>query len=132
MNLPADLKRYDPNFLCDLLDGLEGVPESLYRAWTLEHDDRAVGRLRRRDGGPLRLEWNGFGQTQMLLLDLQNTLDAVRVMLASHWSGKKREPRLILPPGADVPESRSSHVDAASSSGLENYMTRVQRAFRVE
>ena len=29
--------RMEPSWLCDLLDGLEGVDGSLYRAWMAEH-----------------------------------------------------------------------------------------------
>ena len=60
---------YDPNFLCDLLDGLEAIPDSQWRAWLLEHDGAGGG-----SGSSERLQlgWLGFGQSEMLLLQLQN------------------------------------------------------------
>ena len=129
MNLPDDLKRYGPSFLCDLLDGLEAVSGSLYRAWMMEHEPPA------REGSTggrstLRLDWLGYDQDSMLVMDIGNTLEAIRTMLASYMGGRKTKPNLILPPGApeeNTPDSPRK-VDGKGVN-LTDYMRQVQAMF---
>lgn len=99
MNLPADLSVYGPSFLCDLLDGLEGIDGSLYRAWMLQHGpkpDKGDKRHRKR-----RLGYLSYSQDSSLLLDMANTLESLRVMLAKYMGDKNAKPDMILPPGAE-------------------------------
>lgn len=125
MNLPSIIHESDPSFLCDLLDGLLAIPESQWRAFTLEHypDDE------RERGGRLQLEWLGFGQSQLLLMQLQNTLDSMRSMLASHWSGKKVDSVPVLPPGVHADSSVRGRVDGSHVTSLKDYMADVRRCF---
>lgn len=112
MNLPADLSVYGPSFLCDLLDGLEGIDGSLYRAWMLQHGpkpDKGDKRHRKR-----RLGYLSYSQDSSLLLDMANTLESVRVMLAKYMGDKNAKPDMILPPGADDGGAKRS----MSTSGM--------------
>ena len=126
MNLPADVHAYDPNFLCDLLDGLEAIPDSQWRAWLLEHDGAGGG-----SGSSERLQlgWLGFGQSEMLLLQLQNTLDSLRSLAVSHWSGKKVGFEPILPPGIDAVSRDVNRVDGSHVTSRADYMARVRSCF---
>lgn len=122
------MRSYDPNFLADLLDGLEAVPDSLYRAWMLEHDSGtgSAGSERRRR---MQLGWLGFDQSQLLLLSVRNTLDSIQSMLATHWSGRKSEPDPVLPPGADDAHGSPRHVDATNVGDVGDYMRDAMMAF---
>lgn len=70
INLPASMGRMEPSWLCDLLDGLEGVDGSLYRAWMAEHHP-----LLREDAKSMpRLSYLTYGQSQMLMLSMTTSL----------------------------------------------------------
>lgn len=99
----------DPAFLCDLLDGLLSVDGSLYRAWTLQHSPIPVsGKQRDR----LRLGYLGWGQSQMLMLELVNGMDRLNANVA-RLGGAKTKPQPILPPG--VPDETPRRVSGRMS-----------------
>lgn len=87
--------RMEPSWLCDLLDGLEGVDGSLYRAWMAEHHP-----LLREDAKSMpRLSYLTYGQSQMLMLSMTNQLEMIRVMIARMMGDKKSKPQPVYPPG---------------------------------
>lgn len=110
-------------FLCDLLDGLEGVPGSLYRAWVLEHEKPVKGSKR---AGRLKLGWLGYDQSEMLLLNVANSVEAIRCVVTNRGGGKAK-PEIVLPPGADD-VNRKNHVDGRGLS-LSQYAAQVQSLF---
>lgn len=90
--------RMEPSWLCDLLDGLEGVDGSLYRAWMAEHHP-----LPREDAACFsRLSYLTYGQSQMLMLSMTNQLEMIRVMIARMMGDKKSKPQSVYPPGTVV------------------------------
>lgn len=110
------LHEYEPSFLFQLRDGLEGIDGSLYRAWSLEHRPPREGdgaRARR------RLDWLTYSQDSSLLLDIRNTLELVRVMLARYMGDRKSKPDMALPPGAPVSREQSQSVSTAGRSITE-------------
>ena len=99
------MKVDEPVWLCALLDGLEGVDGSLYRAYMMEHHPLPASDSKETP----RLSYVTYGQSQMLMLDMANTLDVLRVMLAWMMGDKKIKPRPINPPGVvDKPDSMAS------------------------
>ena len=99
------MKVDEPVWLCALLDGLEGVDGSLYRAYMMEHHPLPASDSKETP----RLSYVTYGQSQMLMLDMANTLDVLRVMLARMMGDKKIKPRPINPPGVvDKPDSMAS------------------------
>lgn len=93
------MRVYGPSFLCDLLDGLEGIDGSLYRAWVLQHGPKPDKGSARR--GKRRLGYLSYSQDSSLLLDMANTLESLRVMLAKYMGDKNAKPDMILPPGSE-------------------------------
>ncbi|OZG68280.1 hypothetical protein [Bifidobacterium eulemuris] len=112
------LHDYDPSYLCDLLDGLEGYDGSLYRAWMMEHhplSPNGGGNAARR-----QLGWLGYSQTNMLLLDVANMLEVIRVQLARLGGDGKTKPDMIFPPGVEPPsERRRSGVVKTAGMGFD-------------
>lgn len=112
LDMPESIHTREPAFLCDLLDGLEGIPESQYRAFMLEHhpveadvtDDTA------------RLGYMGWGTGMMLDLDMRNRMEAIRVMLARLLGDRKSEYTPMLPPGAKDKRRESNTLDITHSS----------------
>lgn len=114
------MRVYGPSFLCDLLDGLEGIDGSLYRAWILQHGPKPdKGSVRR---GKRRLGYLSYSQDSSLLLDMANTLESLRVMLAKYMGDKTAKPDMILPPGAeddgDKRSMNTSGMSIAQISGM--------------
>lgn len=105
---------------------MEAIPDSQWRAWLLEHDAVVDGSDR---AERLQLGWLGFGQSEMLLLQLQNTLDSLRSLAVSHWSGKKVGFEPILPPGVDAVSHDADRVDGSHVTSLADYMARVRSCF---
>lgn len=105
---------------------MEAIPDSQWRAWLLEHDDAGGGSDR---SERLQLGWLGFGQSEMLLLQLQNTLDSLRSLAVSHWTGKKTGFEPILPPGVDAVSRDVNHVDVSQATSLADYMARARSCF---
>lgn len=90
--------RMEPSWLCDLLDGLEGVDGSLYRAWMAEHHP-----LLREDAKSMpRLSYLTYGQSQMLMLSMTNQLEMIRVMIARMMGDQEVEAAAVYPPGTVV------------------------------
>lgn len=99
-----------------LRDGLEDIDGSLYRAWCLEHHPPKGGdssQSRR------RLYWLSYSQDSSLLLDIRNTLELVRVMLARYMGDRKSKPDMALPPGASEPSEQTRSVSTAGKSITE-------------
>ena len=103
----------DPSYVCDLLDGLEGIDGSLYRAWQLEHyqsDGESDG------GGRRTLSYVSWTQSQMILLELSNNMEAVRTMLARVLGDRKAQPNMLLPPGVEPVEEKPRGMSLANMS----------------
>lgn len=96
MDWPDCLRRYEPQHLTELLEGLVMIPESLYRAHVLEHttfDPPKHG------DGSQRLSWHGYSQDSRLLLDIDNRLELIGAQLTA-MAGGKAKPSFIDPPNA--------------------------------
>lgn len=109
--MPKACHEYEPSFLCDLLDGLDGCPGSMYRAHMLEHPATPHTGT---PGGDRVLQWMGYSQDSVLLNEISNNIELLRVMFAGFMGAKKAEPDLILPPGSDR-SARSGPNDGPTS-----------------
>ena len=116
LNLPDDIKRYEPSYLCDLLDGLEGIDGSMYRAWLLQYEP--VDENDKSERGKRRLSYLSFSQDSALFLEMANTLETLRVMLALYMGDKKAQPDLILPPGVDAIDGVDATKRSMSTAGM--------------
>ncbi|WP_249932858.1 hypothetical protein [Bifidobacterium moukalabense] len=54
----------------------------------------------------------------MLLLEMANTLETLRVMFARYMGDKKSQPDLILPPGVEVVDGVDATKRSAGTSGM--------------
>lgn len=116
LNLPDAIHQLNPTTLTYLWDGLGVYPDSLYRAWKLEHDSTADDVVTKSDGEKFSLQWFGFSQDSTLLLDVRNTLHS---WFMSHTvkPGQKPTLNLIQPPGSgeEKTEERSKPKEVSAT-----------------
>lgn len=109
-----------------LLDGLDAMPESLTRAWRLDHEPPTTP-----TGTTGRLNRYGFGQDSSLLLNIVNQLDALTCMVGA-LGGAKMKPQPIPPPG-DTPTPTGTPPtgigDTHHPTSLTEYGLMVQQMF---
>lgn len=102
MNLPEAYGREDPDLMTRLTAGLEGVDESLYRQWTMEH---AKPKDQGEPSGDPKLSYHAWRQETGLLLEVRNL---IAVFINSHLEkGAKPTPMIGYPgsgrePGGDT------------------------------
>lgn len=112
------LREEGAGFACDLLDGLEAVSESQYRAWLLEHC--RTMRASNGAGERLHLGYLHWDERTMLLLDMANSLDRLNANVIRLGGGKAKS-RPILPPGPEK-DSVPSRVDGSTARNLDEWM----------
>lgn len=106
LDWPDCMKTHAPGQLLALLDGLTGVDGSLYRAWRMEHRPS-----RQEDPGDRRLSYVGWGQSQLLQMELVNTIETIRVMLARYMGDKKAKAQFLYPPGVEPDGGNRVRID---------------------
>lgn len=107
------LREFEPSYVSNLLDGLEGVDGSLYRAWSLDRNPPKPGGDGKQDR---RLQWLSYSQDSTLLLEIRNLLELLRVMFARYMGDRKSKPEFALPPGSPVQADEQSRT--VSTSGM--------------
>lgn len=113
MDLPDCLHTTGPTSLENLFDGLMFNPDSLYRAWLLEHEPPDMPSRDKEHG----YSWLGWSQDSMLRLDERNLLETIRVTVARIAGDKKSQPRFAYPPGVErKPEKDRSTLDMAEAT----------------
>lgn len=82
----------------DLLEGLEGIPDSQYRASVFKNIplDARNSKSKERE----RLSWQGYSQDTRLLLDISNKLELLSHQVNALGGGKNHEMQFIDPPNA--------------------------------
>ena len=100
------------------MDGLEAVDGSLYRAWMAEHEP--LPSTGSEHGARRALSYVSWGQSQMLLLELANSVETLRVTVARALGDRKSKPGLWYPPGVsdgtDGSEKASKSFSTAGRS----------------
>lgn len=93
---------------------MESIPESQYRAWVLEHTPTPD------DGKPhtRQLDYTGWGQPQMLMLDMRNLLETIHIIVARLAGDEKTEPDFISPPGVDVKPGQGRVLEGTYDNAL--------------
>ena len=120
---PDCIRESGPQYCMDLLDGLECIPGSLYRAYVLDHTDIKV-----KDSGERRkLGWLDYSQDSRLLLDIRNTLEIIRMFLAS-MGGSKSEADMVLPPNC-VESGKRTVVKADGSDSADGILNTYRSFF---
>lgn len=115
--MPAAIHAMPPALLCDLLDGLEGIPESQYGAWMAEHHPVPPS-----DGdGDMSLGWLGWSPGMALMLDARNRLEAIRVTLARMCGDRKTQYDRLPPPGTD--DTRTQHEIRATADSAKAFFS---------
>lgn len=110
--MPACLRTHDPAYLCDLMDGLAGIPESQLRARLIEEQPPEATQT--------GLGYLGFSQDSAILLRIANLLDVLRVQQARMMGDGKTGTDQLPPPGGEKPKPRvveASYDNAAAFFG---------------
>ena len=86
------------------------------RAWLLQYEP--VDENDKSERGKRRLSYLSFSQDSALFLEMANTLETLRVMLALYMGDKKAQPDLILPPGVDAIDGVDATKRSMSTAGM--------------
>lgn len=102
--------------MCDLMDALEAIDGSLYRAWMAEHEP--LPDLDSERGQRRALSYVSWSQSQMLLLELANSVETLRVTVTRALGDRKSKPVLLYPPGSDSGGTSEKKPSAFSTAGM--------------
>lgn len=93
------------------------VPDSLYRAWKLEHEPPEP-----KDG--TGFDWLEWSQDSTLRLATVNQLKAITVLLARLLGDKRMKPDLLEPPGVRErkPERQSLDMAASTAASMRAFL----------
>lgn len=118
------MKHHDPQWLLDLLDGLQFIPDSVYRAYVLEHAELKPSSDSKVD----KLSWNGYSQDSRLLMDAVNHLETISAQISAIGGGKYH-PEYINPPNTIVDEGK--HVKATPGMKPDEMLNMFKKALIV-
>ena len=112
------MRECQPQFLLDLLDGLELVDDSLYREWVLNHPNHDAASASRKDE-KMRLSYHGYTQETMLLADMRNMLAAIINSKIDPKESKSKQVDPVLFPGDTAGgEKRSGASDLNAMTAM--------------
>lgn len=108
------MRECQPQFLLDLLDGLELVDDSLYREWMLNHPNPDAASTGRKDEG-MRLSYHGYTQETMLLADMRNMMAAIINSKLDPKESKTKQVDPILFPGDKTGGEKRSNASSLNA-----------------